>query len=227
MSVTETLLDVPHVADTFETIVGERQRAYLRRLVRTSFPDRRPVQHDYACGNGRAVRLLHGMVREAHGYGSAPLDDVRAGGLRATWHEIPAGGPVPEPAPAEGPAVVTMLGLLPGAPEEERDLALEFAVRALPTHICGLLIVGNDRVAELPHDQVAALLARYDFTIVERHGCTMFPPGAYRAAPLRRLVRRLDELLCRFDGLSRYAADVLYVARRNPVAARPHRPSRG
>jgi hypothetical protein len=44
---------------------------------------------------------------------------------------------------------------------------------------------------------------------------------------LRALVRRVDNLLCRFDVLSRYAADVLYVARRNPVAPRPLRPARG
>ena len=79
----------------------------------------------------------------------------------------------------------------------------------------------------LSHEQVTRLLRRYGFTVVERHGCAMFTAGAYRIRGLHTLVRKLDSLLCRFDWLARYATDVLYVARRNPVAPRPHRPVRG
>ncbi|MEN3306628.1 MAG: hypothetical protein V7603_2830 [Micromonosporaceae bacterium] len=238
---------VVYAPDSYASIVSDRQRAYLRRLVRTSFPDRRPVQHDFACGTGRAVRLLHGMVREAHGYdtSAAMLEAARAAGLRARWHEIRTDGPVPQPTPTEGPAIVTVFRLLLDVPDEVRNRVMRFAARALPSHTSGLLIVENHgntaslrrlrrrkRVAdpwfaELSHATVAALLRRHGFTIVERRGFTMFPPGVYRVRPLRALVRRVDNLLCRFEVLSRYATDVLYVARRDPVAPRPHRPARG
>jgi hypothetical protein len=224
--VNATLHDVVLAPASHTSIVSERQRVYLRRLVRTSFPDRRPVQHDFACGTGTGVRLLHGMVREAHGYDTCAASP-QAAELRAQWHEISMDGPEPEPAPTEGPVVVTVLGLLPDVSEEARDRAIGFAGRALPTHISGLLIVENHRVADLSHAQVNTLLRRHGFTIVERRGFTMFPSGAYRPRSLRALVCRLDELLCRFDRLSRFATDVLYIARRNPVAPRPHRPTRG
>ena len=58
------------------------------------------------------------------------------------------------------------------------------------------------------------LLAAHGFRVVARHGCTLFPRAAYRVRALRPLVRRLDDLLCRAGWLSRYATDVLYVARR-------------
>jgi len=68
--------------------------------------------------------------------------------------------------------------------------------------------------AELSHRQVAELLAAHGFTVVARHGCTMFPRAAYRIRRLRPLVRWLDDLLCRPGWLSRYATDVLYLAER-------------
>ena len=240
----EHVVYAPH---SYSSIISMRQRKYLRRLVRTSFPDRRPVQHDFACGTGRAVRLLHGMVREAHGYdtSAAMLDAARSAGLRAHWHEIPADGPVPAPAHADGPAIVTMFRLLLNVPDGVRERAMAFAARALPSHTSGLLIVenhgnagslrrlrrrrrsGDPWFAELSHLQVAELLRRHGFSIVERRGFAIFPQGAYRLRPLRPLVRRVDSLLCRFDFLSRYAIDVLYVARRKPLTPRPHRPARG
>jgi SAM-dependent methyltransferase len=221
--------DVVRAPDSYASIATERQRAYLRRLIRTSFPDRRPVQHDIGCGTGQVVRLLHGMVREAHGYDTSPskLAAARAAGLRAHWHEIGADGPVPQPVRTDGPAVVTVFRLPHEAPDEGRDRMLRLAARALPSHISGLLIVANRDDPDLPHARVAELLRRHGFTVVERHGSMMFRAGAYRWRPLRWLVRRLDTLLCRFDSLSGHAADVLYVARRNPVAPRPHRPTRG
>ncbi len=238
---------VVYAPNSYSTAVSMRQRKYLRRLVRTSFPDRRPVQHDFACGTGRAVRLLHGMVREAHGYDTsgAMLEKAKAAGLRARWHEVATDGPVPEPVRTEGPAIVTVFRLLLNVPDEVRDRAIGFAARALPTHTSGLLIVENHGsanslrrlgrrrrsgqawFAELSHAQVADLLRRHGFTIVERRGFSVLPTGAFRPRLLRPLVRRLDDLLCRFEFLSRYAVDVLYVARRKPVAPRPHRPVKG
>ena len=43
---------------------GDRQARCRAR----TYTERRPVQHDFACGTGRAIRLLHGLVRAAHGY---------------------------------------------------------------------------------------------------------------------------------------------------------------
>src|SRR2546429_238900 len=131
---------VVYAPDSHSSAVHARQRRYLRRLVVRAFPDRPPVQHDFACGTGRGVKLLRGLVREAHGY-----------------------------------------------------------------------------------DPSAALLGRHGFTLVAGYGCAVLPQGAYRLRPLRPLVRRLDDLLCRLGWLSRYATDVLYVARRTTtVGAQEH-----
>jgi predicted TPR repeat methyltransferase len=233
--VAEKYDEVVYAPDSYSSAVSARQRGYLRRLVRRAYPDRRPVQHDFACGTGRAVKLLHGLVREAHGYdtSAAMLDKARVAGLYARWHEIAATGPVPAPATVEPPAVVTVLRLLLNVPDEVRDRAIAFAARALPTTDSGLLIVenhGNSQslrhllrrrhaddpwFAELSHVDVERLLARHGFRIVARHGFTLFPKGAYRFPALRPLVRRTDDLLCRAGMLSRFATDVLYVARRS------------
>ena len=57
--------------DSYAWAINKRQRRYLRGLVKRAFPYRRPVQHDFACGTGRAIRILHGLVRAAHGYDSS------------------------------------------------------------------------------------------------------------------------------------------------------------
>ncbi len=59
---------VTYAPDTYASRINDRQRDYLRTLVRREFGPNAPVQHDFACGTGRAIRTLHGLVREAHGY---------------------------------------------------------------------------------------------------------------------------------------------------------------
>ena len=136
---------VVYAPDTHASVVSARQRVYLRRLVRCAFTDRRPVQHDFACGTGRAVRMLAGLVRGAHGYDPSPemLDRARLAGVRAQWHPIEATGPVPEPATVEGPAIVTMFRLLLNVPDYVRHRALAFAARVLPDAGAGLLVLEN------------------------------------------------------------------------------------
>ncbi len=216
----QTLTNLRRVDRYDPSPIDVRQRAYLRRLLRATFPDRRPVQHDIACGTGHGVRLLHGLVREAHGYdtGAAHLAAARAAGLRAYWHEVPADGPVPRPAVADGPAVVTVLGPLLRAPREVRHRAIEFAGNVLTSPTSGLLILENQDGAR--QSEVVALLRRHSFTIVERRAFSMFPATPYRSRPLATLVSHLDDLLCRFGFLSRFGANVLYVAQRRPFT--PH-----
>ena len=48
---------VVYAPDSYASRINERQRAYLRGLVEREFADRRPVQHDFACGTGRAIRI--------------------------------------------------------------------------------------------------------------------------------------------------------------------------
>jgi methyltransferase family protein len=230
--------NVVYAPDSYSSAVDARQRRYLRRLVVRAFVDRRPVQHDFACGTGRGVKLLRGLVREAHGYDPSPamLDRARSCGVRAQWHEIPASGPVPAPSTVDGPAVVTVFRLLLNATDEVRDRALRFAALALPDAGAGLLVLQNHGnatslrhlrhrrhardpwYAELSHEQVAELLGRHGFALVQWHGCAVLPKGAYRPRLLRPLVRRLDDLLCRLGWLTRYATDVLYVARRTTAS---------
>src|SRR5207244_2500965 len=94
-----------------------------RRVVARAYPAIRPVQHDFACGTGRAVRMLAGLVRAAHGYDPSPqmLDAARSVGPAAQWHEIATTGPVPEPATVDGPAIVTVFRLLLNVSDEVRD----------------------------------------------------------------------------------------------------------
>jgi len=214
--------------------VNARQRAYLRSLVRRIFPDRRPVQHDFASGTGRALKLLHGLVRDAHGYDTsgAMLARAREAGVLANLHEIRETGPVPEPAEVDGPVVVTVFRLLLNVSEEVRDRAIAFAGKALPHPSSGLLVVenhgnrasvrhlrharraGNPWFNELSHAEIEALLDRHGFRVVERRGFAICPSGAYTRAWLRPLASAMDTIAARMPLLSGIGTTVLYVARR-------------
>jgi SAM-dependent methyltransferase len=237
--------DVVCAPGTYASAISRRQRVFLRRLVLREYRHRRPVHHDFGCGTGRAVRLLSGLVREAHGYDSstAMLDRARASSAAAQWHEVSESGAQPEPVVTSGPSLVTVFRVLLNAPHDTRDRAVAFAARALPVSDSGLLVVenhgnsaslrhlsrrrhaGDPWFDELSHNEVGLLLARYDFQVVARQGFALFPPGAYRRAWLRPLARRLDDILCRSSLFSRFATDVLYVARRG-CDGRPTRRSR-
>lgn len=225
---------VVYAPDSYSTAVSVRQRAFLRCLVRREFTERRPVQHDFACGTGRAIRLLHGVVRAAHGYDVSPvmLAKARESGVYAKLHDISESGPVPEPATVDGPALVTVFRLLLNTPEEVRDRAIAFAAKVLPRPRSGLLVVenhgnrsslrhlrhrrhlGNQWFAELDHEEVEALLRRHGFEVLERRGFAVCPSGAYRMSWLRPLARRIDNLATRMTRLANVSTDVLYVARR-------------
>jgi SAM-dependent methyltransferase len=236
---------VVYAPDSYASAVNRRQRAFLRGLVKREFPYRRPVQHDFACGTGRAIRLLHGLVRAAHGYDTSDAMLVKAGevGAHAEWHRIEAEGPAPAPVPTAGPAIVTVFRLLLNVGEEVRDRAVAFAAQVLPHRDAGLLVVENhgnrrslrhlrhrrkadrDWFAELSHEDVAALLARHGFALVQCRGFALFPQGWYARAWLRPVVRLADELCGRVGWLHRYAVTVLYVARRVYPAPGPDVPA--
>ncbi|WP_432831724.1 SAM-dependent methyltransferase [Dactylosporangium sp. CA-092794] len=225
---------IVYAPETYATAVSGRQRAFLRGLVRREFTARRPVQHDFACGTGRAIKLLHGVVRAAHGYDTSAqmLAKAREAGVYAKLHQVAEAGPVPEPATGDGPALVTVFRLLLNAPREVRDRAIAFAARALPEADSGLLVVenhgnrsslrhlrhrrhrGNAWFAELQHAEVEQLLARHGFEVIDRRGFAVLPAGAYRRQWLRPVARRADDLASRSRRLSGVATDVLYVARR-------------
>jgi SAM-dependent methyltransferase len=225
---------VMYAPNSYSSAVSARQRAYLRHLVRATFPQRRPVQHDFACGTGRAIRLLHGLVREAHGYDTSVAMLARADevGACARLHEVPPDGPLPRPADTAGPAVVTVFRLLLNVSDEVRERAIAFAARALPHDDSGLLIVenhgnraslrhlgrhrraGDPWFAELSHQQVTDLLAKHGFRIVARRGFALCPPGSYRRWWLRPIAKQVDNLAARVPWTAVVATDVLYVAQR-------------
>ena len=227
---------VVYAPETYSTAVSGRQRAFLRRLVRREFTARRPVQHDFACGTGRAIKLLHGVVRAAHGYdvSAQMLAKAQEAGVYAKLHQVAGDGPVPEPATVDGPALVTVFRLLLNAPKDVRDRAIAFAAKILPEADSGLLVVenhgnrsslrhlrhrsnrANQWFAELHHAEVEQLLARHGFEVVQRRGFALCPAGAYRREWLRPVARRADDLAARSGRLSGVATDVLYVARRIP-----------
>lgn len=226
--------DVVYAPNSYSTCVNDRQRAYLRRFAHRMFPDRRPVQHDFACGTGRAIRLLHGLVRAAHGYdtSTAMLDKARSARVYADLHPVAESGPVPEPATMDGPALVTVFRLLLNAPDEVRDRAVAFAAAALPTADAGLLVVENHGnrssvrhlsarrhaddpwFSELSHAQVLELFQRHGFELVAARGFALCPPGAYRRRWLRPLAKLIDDLAVHVPWLWRWGTDVVYIARR-------------
>jgi predicted TPR repeat methyltransferase len=221
---------VTYAPDSYASQINQRQRDYLRTLVRREFGPQAPVQHDFACGTGRAIRTLHGLVREAHGYDTSPAMMAKAAevGSHATWHQVPLDGPVPEPAAAGFPAIVTMFRLLLNVDDAVRDRALAFAAKALPDARAGLLVVENhgnagslrhlrarrhrgDRwFAELSHEQVEKLLARHGFEVIERRGFSMITPSLHR----NPVARAADAAMRKLPGTDGYAVNVLYTARR-------------
>jgi predicted TPR repeat methyltransferase len=225
---------VTYAAGSYASRINERQREYLRALVRRAFPTVRPVQHDFACGTGRAIRSLHGLVREAHGYDTSAdmLAKAAEVGTRAQLHAVAADGPVPDPAPSDGPALVTMFRLLLNVDDTVRDRALAFAARVLPVPRAGLLVIenhGNARslrhlrarrlrgqrwFAELSHDDIDRLLHRHGFETVERRGFSMLTQGWYERPGLDRIARGVDSAASVLPGTDRYAVNVVYVARR-------------
>jgi len=237
-SAVEKYEQIVFAPDTYASAVHERQAAYLRALVMRAFPDRLPVQHDFACGTGRAIAMLTGLVRDAHGYDTSTpmLARARELGVLARLHPVLDSGPVPSPVPAAGPVLVTVFRLLLNSAPELRERALAFAAKALPHYSSGLLVVenhgnrtsvrhlrhsaraGDPWFKELSHSDVEDLLSRHGFSIVERRGFALCPPGAYARSWLRPFARRLDDLSARIPATSRFATTVLYVARRTGPA---------
>ncbi|MEV7229349.1 MULTISPECIES: methyltransferase domain-containing protein [Polymorphospora] len=234
---------VEYAPDGYAAAINRRQRAYLRDLVGRSFETRRPVQHDFACGTGRALRALHGMVRGAHGYDSSPAMLAKADelGALAELHRVDATGPVPSPVATDSPAIVTVFRLLLNAGDEVRERAIAFAARVLPHQEAGLLVVenhgnrgsarhlrhrrhvGEPWFAELSHEEVTTLLARYGFSIVERRGFSVLTRGWYDRRWLRPVATVVDNVATRVPALSRYCVNVLYVARRTVPQVAPPR----
>ena len=222
---------VVYAPGSYSAAVSRRQRAYLRELVTERF-DTPPAHHDFACGTGRALRMVPDLVSAAHGYDVAAAMLETAGELdtEAELHLIAAEGPVPEPVATEGPSLVTMFRLLLNVTPEVRERALAFAAAALPTHDAGLLVVenhgrsrsarhlgswrhrGNAWFSELSDADITGLLARHGFEVVARRGFALATQGCYRNRLLRGASRRLDDALA--APLGGLATDVLYVARR-------------
>lgn len=223
---------VVYAPGSYSSAISRRQRAFLRELVDARF-DRPPAHHDFACGTGRALRMLSDLVAEAHGYdvSAAMLDAATESGVRGRLHLIEQTGATPRPAPAAGPALVTIFRLLLNASPEVRDRALAFAAIALPAPESGLLVVenhgrrrslrhltarrhrGQSWFAELSDVDVENLLARHGFEIVARHGFALTTRGWYHRRSLRGIARLVDDRLA--GPLSGLCTDMLYVARRS------------
>jgi SAM-dependent methyltransferase len=220
---------VTYAPDSYASRINERQQAYLRKLVAREF-ETAPVQHDFACGTGRAIRTLHGLVREAHGYDTSAEMMAKAAevGSQAHWHQVPTDGPVPEPVRAGYPAIVTMFRLLLNVHPDVRDRAVAFAAKALPEAASGLLVVENHGnagslrhlrarrhsgerwFAELSHQEVGELLDRHGFEVIERRGFSMLTESLDH----KRLARAADAAARKLPGADSYAVNVLYTARR-------------
>jgi Methyltransferase domain len=220
---------ITYAPDSYASRINQRQRAYLRGLVRREFGDP-PAQHDFACGTGRAIRTLHGLVREAHGYDTSAEMMAKAAevGSRAHWHRVAVDGPVPAPVDAGLPVIVTMFRLLLNVDQIVRDRALAFAAKALPATDAGLLVLENHGnagslrhlrarrhtgqrwFAELSHSDIEDLLEAHGFELVERRGFSLLT----QSLDANPIARALDAAATRLPGAARVAVNVLYAARR-------------
>jgi predicted TPR repeat methyltransferase len=217
---------------TYDSLVSQRQRGYLRKMIPAWFAQP-PVQHDFACGTGRAITMLDGLVSDAHGYdtSSAMLNRATSNQVNAQLHLLDPADP-PSPHPDSGnPCVVTMFRFLLNVDSTARQHALAFAAQALPQPDSGVLVVENHGprhslrglgrwrhrdhgwFAELSHRQVTDLLAQHGFTIVARKGFGVMPPGSYRRRATRPLAHLADRTLGPLP-IAPFATNVLYVAKR-------------
>jgi SAM-dependent methyltransferase len=221
---------------TYASLVADRQRRYLRSRLPRWFAEP-PVHHDFACGTGRGIAMLDGLVRRAHGYDTSPamLDRARERHAAAVLHLLDrATGPVPDlgdGGPDGGPSVVTMFRFLLNVDGDDRDTAMDFAGQILEGADSGLLVVenhgprdslrglnrrrrrGEDWFAELSHREVEELLARHGFRLVARKGFGVLPSGAYADRLLRAVARPLDGVAWRLPTAA-VSTNVLYVASR-------------
>lgn len=212
--------------DHYSTVTDHRQRRYLRDLLRRWFPVRRPVQHDFACGTGRAIQLLHGLVHAAHGYdfSDVMLSRARELGVAASLHLVTPTGPVPHVANEQRPLIVTCARFLATVEPAIRDLAVRFAAHALPHPHSGLFVVELERrshrkreaaIDPLSPRDFHALLAKHGFVVIEQRGFGVLTPAWYRWPVVRYLASAVDALAAVLP-LTRWCTTVLYVAQRQP-----------
>ncbi|WP_100446698.1 methyltransferase domain-containing protein [Glycomyces xiaoerkulensis] len=216
---------------TFSSIVSSRQAGWLRGLVPAAF-EVPPVHHDFACGTGRVARMLAGLVAVSHGYDTseAMLAKGRELGTPGMAHLVGPAEAVPEVVPSR-PALVTAFRFVLNVNDELRDRLMDFAATALPDADAGLLVVENHGNAgslrhlrktfgrldtstwfqELSHEQMRELLDRHGFDLVGVQGFSLFTRGCYRR-PVSWLARGVDAALA--SPLSKWATDVVYIARR-------------
>ena len=216
---------------TFSSIVSSRQTGWLRGFVPSAFA-LPPVHHDFACGTGRVARMLAGLVEVSHGYdtSAAMLSKGRELGTPGHAHLVSPGDATPEVDPGL-PALVTAFRFVLNVDDLLRDQLLEFAAAALPDRDAGLLLIENHGNAaslrrlrrtfgrldadmwfqELSHDHMRGLLDRHGFELVGIQGFTLFTQGCYRR-PVSWFAKGADLLLA--SALSKWATDVVYIARR-------------
>ncbi|NLE81214.1 MAG: class I SAM-dependent methyltransferase [Rhodococcus sp.] len=224
--------EVVYASGSPASAINDRYVAFLRSFVASRY-SQPPVQHDFACGTGRAMTALDGHVAAAHGYDTSAdmIAKAKNKGVKGTFHLVAPDGPVPDPADHDGPSLVTIFRLLLNTAPDVHDRALEFAARALPTSDSGYLVVENhgsrrslrhllkplhrndEWFNELSHREVAGLFDRHGFQLEETHGFAVLPSVLHRG-PLRRPSQWIDDWSSRQKWLDRWSINVLYVGRR-------------
>jgi hypothetical protein len=221
--------------NSYDTFIGRLQASWLRDFVREEFRGEAPTQHDFACGTGRIIEDLNGLVREAHGYDTSPdmLALAEKKGLTARFHQIsPGETSVMVETESVDSVILTMFRLLLNSPESVRDSSLRFAAGILRQSNDGVLIVNNHgnrwsvrhlarlgrrREGEWFHElstrDVRKLAERHGLLIERCHGFGILPRRLHAGSRIRPAARWVDRWAARKAWLAPVSIDIIYTMR--------------
>lgn len=220
---------------TFEAFLFEGEQSLVEAALANV---KRPLQHvDLACGSGRWLAALSGVVSEQVGIDSSEEMLMVAAGAAPAARLIQApmsgfdGRSLPRPAGAT--RVVTLFRYLLNAPTEGRRAALALGAQLL-AEPGDILIVDNhgrtpslrdpllkrSRVwaASLADAEAEALFAEAGLSVRGSLPAAILPSAAYVSPMARRRVHNVDTWLRRQAVSARFAVNLIYLLRRANVS---------
>lgn len=208
--------------------VWELQQPILRDIIARESTARPSVRLlDYACGTGRVLSFVSGLVDHAEGV------DISGEMVALAQQRCPDAtviqGDVSSPGLGQYDVATCFRFILNAQPELRGEVLAGLHARLVDTN--GILIVNNHgnrrslrhpavRLSrsravfrnELSDEQVRTMLTSAGFVVEERHGTGLFPDVLHRTG-LATALRRVELLSARRHFLDAVSIDVIYVAR--------------